>query len=326
MFPGCCPAGHPGRFTGDPPLGVGVHGVPGTLLGLLGAGGVELTVPGTLMRGTGGVISFRSGERAPPSTRHKEVTVTVDQCGASRHSYGIPHVPCFLSGGNVPFRCSLRDSDALQSVQLVGFRCLRSGRRSVRYAEERLQNKFWTFMLSCPKQIQEPALAPAPEPVPPAGGTTSRGAGRSTETGLPPCLTLHRFGSLNPFYFRHPGGGRHQAIPSSPLIHQPGPSCIESCCTMLVLCQSRLCWDHSSARPARLAARPVCVLAFAAAASLPLPNVSTPGTRHFVQLHVGKPAGMKHRGWNIMFCCHRRSITVLQLICQKSGYPACHND
>lgn len=40
------------RFTGDPPF----CGVPGTLLGLLGAGGVELTWPGRLALGTGGVI------------------------------------------------------------------------------------------------------------------------------------------------------------------------------------------------------------------------------------------------------------------------------
>lgn len=51
----------PSRFTGDPPF----CGVPGTLLGLLGAGGVELTWPGRLALGTGGVISFRSGERTP---------------------------------------------------------------------------------------------------------------------------------------------------------------------------------------------------------------------------------------------------------------------
>jgi len=50
------------RFCGDPPP---FCGVPGTLLGLLGAGGVELTVPGRWALGTGGVMSFRSGERTP---------------------------------------------------------------------------------------------------------------------------------------------------------------------------------------------------------------------------------------------------------------------
>ena len=55
------PSRLPSRFTGDPPF----CGVPGTLLGLLGAGGVELTWPGRLALGTGGVISFRSGERTP---------------------------------------------------------------------------------------------------------------------------------------------------------------------------------------------------------------------------------------------------------------------
>ena len=52
----------PGRFCGDAPP---FCGVPGTLLGLLGAGGVELTVPGRWALGTGGVMSFRSGERTP---------------------------------------------------------------------------------------------------------------------------------------------------------------------------------------------------------------------------------------------------------------------
>ena len=54
----------PGLFTGAtgaPPL----CGVPGRLLGLFGAGGVEHTVPGRFALGTGGVISFRSGERTP---------------------------------------------------------------------------------------------------------------------------------------------------------------------------------------------------------------------------------------------------------------------